>query len=290
MSEIRATYKETPTGMLSAKELTKRFKTSYNIDYVTLKKLAQKSDAKYVLLITSNIDAENYILRRTFWDFLNIPGASVIDPAYKISTYAVLVDAENNNKLWADTFYKTISVVENRIITRGYSPQTEQLQKIKDYSRLICPQIAQSVQARVLPPDIYEQETKQVQYGIGNIDNVFTKKTRQYSKECGSFYSKKKTSLSETIRQKKEEYAKRKLEKQAEQEVKKEVKATPLYSNPTTDISNKVKEDGGSVKELIFKKKMVDTEIEGIDIQKSKKNNLNVNFELDQPELRDYYN
>ena len=203
VSETRANIKEAPSTMLCAKELTKRFKNSYNIDFVALKKLAQKNNSRHILLITSHIDAENYVLRRTFWDFFNVPGASVIDPAYKISTYAVLVDTENNNKLWADTFYKTISVVENRIITRGYSPQTEQLQKIKDYSRLICPQIAQNVQAKILPPEVYEQETKQIDYSIGNIDNVFTKKYRQYGEGLSNSYSKKKTSLSETVRQKK---------------------------------------------------------------------------------------
>ena len=127
---------------------------SYNVDYVTLKKVAAKEQARYVLLLTSHVDAENYILRRTFWDFLNIPGASVIDPAYKISTYAVLVDTDNNAKIWSDTFYKTISVCENRIITRGASPQTEQLGKIKDYSRYVCPQIARSVQRNILPASV----------------------------------------------------------------------------------------------------------------------------------------
>ena len=132
VSEVRANYKQDPSALNTAKNITNKFKTSYNIDYVAIKKLANQSNSQYVLLMTSYIDAENYILRRTPWDFLNIPGASVIDPAYKISTYAVLVDTEKNAKLWSDTYYKTISVCENRIITRGASPQTEQLQKIKD--------------------------------------------------------------------------------------------------------------------------------------------------------------
>ena len=83
--------------MIPARNLTNRFKTSYNIDYVQLKKIANKSQARYVLLLTSAIDSENYILRRTLWDFLNIPGATVVDPAYKICTYAALVDTQKNN-------------------------------------------------------------------------------------------------------------------------------------------------------------------------------------------------
>ena len=176
VSEERKLLKSSPSYMIPARNLTNRFKTSYNIDFVQLKKIANKSQARYVLLITSSIDSENYILRRTVWDFLNIPGATVIDPAYKICTYAALVDTQNNTVTWSNTFYKTISVVENRIITRGPSPQTEQLQKIRDYSRMLCPEIAQNVQIKVLPPQTYEKESNQIYYDMGNFDNVFTKK------------------------------------------------------------------------------------------------------------------
>ena len=119
VSETRALYKSNPSTLISAKNLTSRFKTTYNVDYVTLKKLAVKSNARYVLLLTTAVDSENYILRRTVWDFLNVAGATVVDPAYKISTYAVLVDTKDNITLWTDTYQKTISVCENRIITRG---------------------------------------------------------------------------------------------------------------------------------------------------------------------------
>ena len=126
VSEERALLKSSPYLYNPAKAMSNKFKTSYNVDFVQLKKIANKSQARYALLITSYLDSENYILRRTLWDFLNIPGATVVDPAYKICTYAVLVDTQNNSVLWSNTFYKTISVVENRIITRGPSPQTEQ--------------------------------------------------------------------------------------------------------------------------------------------------------------------
>ena len=94
VSETRSLYKQDPSAIITARNVTGKFQKSYNLDYVALKKLAYKSKARYVLLLTSYIDAENYILRRTPWDVLNIPGASVIDPAYKLSIYAVLVDTE----------------------------------------------------------------------------------------------------------------------------------------------------------------------------------------------------
>ena len=284
VSETRTLLKETPASMLAAKDLTSKFKTSYNIDFISLKKLTAKNNARYVLLLTSHIDAENYILRRTVWDFLNIPGATVIDPAYKISTYAVLVDTENNNKLWADTFYKTISVCENRIITRGQSPQTEQLQKIKDYSTLVCPEIAKNVQVAILPPDLYDKESRQIDFDMGNIDNVFTKKYRHLKGETGKVYNQKKSQY----QQHKEERVQKNLEKK---EAKKEVKATPLYTNTAVqNISTSTKKETNAFKNTVFKKPLEETSLQGIEIKKGKKNNLQIDTILDQPELRDYYN
>lgn len=306
VSEVRAVLKKDSSGMLAAKNLTSRFQTSYNIDYPSLKKIANKFDKRYVLLITSFIDSENYILRRTPWDFLNIPGASVIDPAYKVSTYAVLVDTKNNNKLWADTYYKTISVCENRIITRGASPQTEQLAKIKDYSRYVCPQIAQNVQQHILPEDVYAKESKQVYFDMGNIDNVFTKKYRHLGKEYDKVYVQRKADfeefkedtkvkIEETKKQIKQANEDRKLRAQEKkQQAKLEVKAQPVYKQEESGlngISNKIKSGSDAVKNAVFTRKTepsVEPVLEGIEIKKSKKNNLYGEYNSDKPALRDY--
>lgn len=315
VSETRTLFKKDPYSLISAKNLTSRYRTSYNIDYVTLKKLANKANARYVLLLTSFIDSENYVLRRTLWDFLNIPGATVIDPAYKISTYAVLVDTSNNTKLWADTYYKTISVCENRIITRGSSPQSEQLQKIKDYSRILCPEIAQNVQLKVLPASVYEKESKQIYYDIGNIDNVFTKKYRHLGKEYDKIYTQKKAEFEIFKEDTKNKIDNAKLERQqralekkeAQMQSKLEVKATPVYGKDEesgiSGISNKIKTQTESVKNAVFKKK-TDTNakdlnninyfdntsvIDSIDLKKGKKNSLYGQYQQDCPELRDYY-
>lgn len=319
VSETRALIKKDPSSMLAAKNITARYKTSYNVDYVTLKKLAVKTNSRYVLLLTSFIDSENYILRRTFWDFLNIPGATVVDPAYKISTYAVLVDTSNNKKLWSDTFYKTISVCENRIITRGSSPQSEQLQKIKDYSRVLCPEIAQNVQLKVLPASVYEKESNQIYYDIGNIDNVFTKKYRHLGREYDKVYIQKKADFEnfkedtkvkidntkERVKQANEDRKLRAQEKkEAQMQSKLEVKATPVYDNNTgiNGISNKNKSGSESMKNAVFKKdtpKVENTKqinyfennslTDSIEIKKNKKHNLYGESQQNRPELRDYY-
>lgn len=319
VSETRALIKKDPSSMIAAKNVTSRYRTSYNVDYVTLKKLAVKANTRYVLLLTSFIDSENYILRRTFWDFLNIPGATVVDPAYKISTYAVLVDTSTNKKLWSDTFYKTISVCENRIITRGSSPQSEQLQKIKDYSRVLCPEIAQNVQLKVLPASVYEKESKQIYYDIGNIDNVFTKKYRHLGREYDKVYIQKKAEfenfkedtkvkIDDTKTKMKQANEERKLraqeKKEAQMQSKLEVKATPVYNDNSgiNGISNKIKNGSESVKNAVFKKETpkVDntkqinyyentTLPDTIDIKKNKKHNLYGESQQNRPELRDYY-
>lgn len=319
VSETRALIKKDPSSMIAAKNVTSRYRTSYNVDYVTLKKLAVKANTRYVLLLTSFIDSENYILRRTFWDFLNIPGATVVDPAYKISTYAVLVDTSNNKKLWSDTFYKTISVCENRIITRGSSPQSEQLQKIKDYSRVLCPEIAQNVQLKVLPASVYEKESKQIYYDIGNIDNVFTKKYRHLGREYDKVYIQKKAEfenfkedtkvkIDDTKTKMKQANEERKLraqeKKEAQMQSKLEVKATPVYNDNSgiNGISNKIKNGSESIKNAVFKKETpkVDntkqinyyentTLPDTIDIKKNKKHNLYGESQQNRPELRDYY-
>ena len=319
VSETRVTLKSTPSNMFVTKDLTTKFKTSYNIDYTKLKKVASKTDSKYVLLITSHIDAENYILRRTPWDFLNIPGATVVDPAYKISTYAVLVDTDSSAKLWSDTYYKTISVCENRIITRGASPQTEQLQKIKDYSRYISPQIAQNVQLKVLPPDVYEKESKQVYYDMGNIDNVFTKKYRHIGKECDKIYEQKKSDCVEFVEDTKDkinettqkvksaydEHKRKSAEKKAlKSESKMEVKAEPVYQIPETpvlqtpiiqDISEKKdnkgnKENKGSIFNAIFKKKSQKTDFKfEQNINYYDNSELNNTFEIKRKKKNNLY-
>ena len=316
VSEERALLKSSPYLYNPAKALTNKFKTSYNIDHEQLKKVANKSQARYALLITSYLDSENYILRRTLWDFLNIPGATVVDPAYKICTYAALVDTQRNVVLWSNTFYKTISVVENRIITRGPSPQTEQLQKIRDYSRMLCPEIAQNVQQNILPPEVYEKETKQIYYDMGDFDNVFTKKYRRWHKEGGKDYNAAKTKVNNTIEDTKEKYnqyqeerKQKAAEKAKEKELQKqleqlEVKAEPvLESAPDTTsksqefIQSSEPQNTKTTEKNIFNinlKKTETTELEDqslyvpIDIRKTKKNNIYGEFDSSRPPLRDY--
>lgn len=299
VSEERKLLKSSPSSLIPARNLTNKFRTSYNIDYTELKKIANKSQARYVLMMTSTLDSENYILRRTVWDFLNVPGATVIDPAYKICTYAALVDVQKNTVLWSNTFYKTISTVESRILTRGPSPQTEQLQKIRDYSRMLCPEIAQNVQLKVLPADVFVKESNQIYYDMGNFDNVFTKKYRRWYKEGSKDYDVAKTRVDAKIADTKEKinetkentktkynnFKQERKEKALQKQL--EVKAEPVISKPAQVVSPKVE---NNVHNINFKKYTQEDQslYTPVNIQKTRKNNLYGEFDNSRPPLRDY--
>lgn len=155
MTEIRdALRKNTKLNILTKRAL-KEYKYNYNIPFVDFKAIAKCFNTNKVLVITSQTDVQNYFLRRTLWDYLNIPGAAVIDPAYKLSTFASLIDVDKEQVLWQNTYYKTISSRESRMIAGAFAPATEQLQKIKFYSSyLLSPHIAKMVETNILPPPI----------------------------------------------------------------------------------------------------------------------------------------
>ena len=285
VSDERTLLKSNPSYMVPARDLTQKFKNSYNINYPLLKKVANVNKQQYVLLITSTLDSENYVLRRTFWDFLNIAGATVIDPAYKISTYAVLVDTKTNAVLWSNTFYKTISVVESRILTRGASPQTEQLQKIRDYSRMVCPEIAQNVQVSVLTDAEYDKESYKIYYDMANFDNIFTKKYRRWYKEGQKDFDGLKSNTGNKIDSAKERRYMRKEEKKAKKAEKMKVKAEQQQQQQYKDIKPGVDNPTTIIQPLDFEDQSL---FEPGNMRRIWRNRLYGEDNPDKPQLRDY--
>lgn len=133
------------------------YDVNYSIDFNTVQKLASRFKTKQVLLISCQMDTQNYITRRTLWDFLNIPGATVIDPAYRLTSQITLIDANNQIILWQENYHKLISSRENRIMTQAYSPSSEQLEKVKRYStKFLSPQVVQETQLALMKIDQYQ--------------------------------------------------------------------------------------------------------------------------------------
>jgi hypothetical protein len=152
MGDIRDSFRKNQRLRLLSNHALKEYKYNYNVSFVDLKKIASSFSVDKVLLISSTTDIQNYMLRRTVWDFLNIPGAAVIDPAYKLSTHASLIDVTKEQVLWQQTYYKKLTGVENRIIPVGFAPASIQLEKINQYSSFLSADIAQKVQFKILPP------------------------------------------------------------------------------------------------------------------------------------------
>ncbi len=152
MTEVRDALRKNPRLYILTKKALSEFKYNYNISFVDFKAMSKYFGTNKILIITSQIDVQNHFLKRTLWDFLNIPGATVIDPAYKLSTYVALIDVDKEFVIWQNTYYKKINSMENRIIAQNFAPATEQLEKIKFYSLyFLSPIISSSVQARILP-------------------------------------------------------------------------------------------------------------------------------------------
>lgn len=155
MAEVRDALRKDIKLRVLTKNALKEFKYNYNIPFVDFKAIAHCFSINKILIVTSQTDIQNYFLRRTLWDFLNIPGATVIDPAYKLSTYAALIDVDKELVIWQNTYYKNISSMENRMIAQNFAPATEQLEKVKLYSTYyLSPTIAGIVQAKILPPPL----------------------------------------------------------------------------------------------------------------------------------------
>lgn len=149
ISQLR-NYLNRPENSKFKKEIQKmltEYQNSYIVNFSSIQKLAAKFKVKHVLLIGCTLDAQNYITRRTLWDFLDIPGATVLDPAYRLSTHVNLIDANNQIVLWQQTYQKLISSRENRIIPEQISQASEQLEKIKKYTiKFLAPQVVQETQ------------------------------------------------------------------------------------------------------------------------------------------------
>jgi hypothetical protein len=155
MTEVRDTLRKNTKLSILTRRALKEFKYNYNIPFVDFKAIAQCFSTNKVLVITSQTDVQNYFLRRSVCDFFNIPGTAVVDPAYKLATYAVLIDVDKEQVLWQNTYYKTISSLAARILPNNFAPATEQLEKLKSYSTyMLSPHIASMVATNVLPPPI----------------------------------------------------------------------------------------------------------------------------------------
>ncbi len=234
VSQLRAVLNR-PENERLKKETQKfllNYQNNYVIDFNTVQKLASKFRVKQVLLITCNMDAQNYITRRTFWDFLDIPGATVIDPAFRLSTHINLIDSNNQIVLWQNTYQKLISSRESRIIPQSFGNAGEQLEKVKKYTiKFLAPQVVQETQLALLNMSPYQDlnlhpEIVKPQYVSIDKVKIDSKRatvrganyTKAKAKEAGQAIAtetnKQKASLKAKLQASKEARAEKKLLKE----------------------------------------------------------------------------
>ena len=151
MGEIRENFRKNQLLKSLSKRVLKEFKYNYNVCFVDLKTVAHSFSTNKVLLITSTTDVQNLLFTRTLWDFINLPGEPVICPTYSISTYVALIDVDNEKVLWQQQYKKSITSPNYGMIAVGFAPATQQLEPIKNYSDLLSPQIARTIESKMAP-------------------------------------------------------------------------------------------------------------------------------------------
>lgn len=152
-SQVRDALRKNMKLSLLTRKALKEYKYNYNISFVDFKSIAHQFSANKILLITSQTDVQNYILRRTFCDIVNLPGESVVNPSYKVSTYVALIDVDKEEVLWQSNYSKIMNAFEGRIVAQNFAPATEQLEKMRTYSQyFLSPNLSMMVQAKLFPP------------------------------------------------------------------------------------------------------------------------------------------
>jgi hypothetical protein len=128
------------------------YKYNYNVDFIDLKDLAKRFNTNKILLITSTTDSQNYVMKRSWWSFINVPGVALIDPTYRVNSMVSLVDVDKEVVLWEKNYSKSIRADEDRILAVNFAPASEQLTKLKYYStNEISPDIALYVESKLVP-------------------------------------------------------------------------------------------------------------------------------------------
>ena len=163
------------------------------------------------------------------------------------------------------------------------------MQKIRDYSRMLCPEIAQNVQISVLTDAEYDKESYKIYYDMANFDNIFTKKYRRWYKEGRKDFDGVKSNTGNKIDSAKERRRIRREEKKAKQEAEMRVKAEQVQQNCTQEVIQQPKQIDNKPTKIIQPLDFEDQSLfEPINIKKRWKNRLYGDYDEYRPPLRDY--
>ena len=206
------------------KQFTNQYRINYNIDFTKVRPFAKALGVDNILLITSDIDYQNYFLKGTIWNLINFPGADVVNPVYHIVTNVVLIDVKNETIVWQNIFKKNLKARDDSIIPTSFAPNTQQLKAVNDYSKALSYQVANAVEEHTCPYLYFDS--------LGNRynqkSNSIIGKTKYYTRENYEKYvgvDVPGPPVADRIQEYKENYAKYRENKKQENAIKKEQKS-----------------------------------------------------------------
>jgi len=126
---------------VSSKETKKyqQFKTDYqNSGVINFKLLNGFFDTKksdLALILSSYIDIQSHLMDETLWFKLNIPGANVISPKYKVYTNTSLVNLHKNEIVWQKVYTYKIGADKFNMANPVSTPNYEQIKRLKTVSQ-----------------------------------------------------------------------------------------------------------------------------------------------------------
>lgn len=152
-------------------QFTKEYQYTYNLNYEILRKIANKLEANYILLITSSVDIETDFLKETFWNKIPLAGENSVNPGYKIITQITLVDPKNELILLEKNYDKCIQSKDFDLAIPTFSPSSGQLDKFKNYSTLIAKNATPIIENIIVPdlaPPVEKTFIEKIKYVINN--------------------------------------------------------------------------------------------------------------------------
>ena len=132
----------------------------YNIEYPTLKKIADKIGVKKLVIVTMGMDVQRDFLKNTVWNVLNVPGQDVVNPTHRVSVYVCLVDVENQRMMWESIYAKNIRNNKFKNLDTTISNNYEGMLRLKEYSKYISPDIAYNVKMKLMNINFVEPPTE----------------------------------------------------------------------------------------------------------------------------------
>lgn len=163
-------------NVLAQNSLAQRYRYSYAIDYEALEYVNKEKKSKYILLVSSDLDTQTYLMKGTFWGWLNVPGVDVISPKYNLITYCSLVDMDKQIIVWENIYEHLVGADYFATVTSNLSANLLLKKELKKYSTKLAERVASAVEMNILYPSLMIKVKDDIKGGVGGFINTIEKK------------------------------------------------------------------------------------------------------------------